>query len=352
MKEKSAKLADVARVAEVSQGTASNVFNRPEVVREQVREHVLKVAAALGYRGPDVKGRLLRAGRVNAIGVATVEPLSYFFEDPWARALMTAIGDVCDESGTGIALVSAKNQEKLAWNVNSALVDGFILLCVEGGERLVDLTRRRQLPFIALALGEDDASVPRIGIDNRAGAAAAARHLGELGHRNVAILAIGNHDVPHGLLPLSRIDEVLGGSMRERMRGYWQGMETFGIGPEDMPVFGTLNDQPTVEAAMTALFSMPAPPTAVLAMSDHSAMLALQWLAARGIAVPGEVSVVGFDGVPEAALSQPALTTVVQPLPEIARRAVASILDATMPADGDVMAVELVVRKSTAAPGR
>lgn len=78
MKEKSAKLADVARVAEVSQGTASNVFNRPEVVREQVREHVLKVAAALGYRGPDVKGRLLRAGRVNAIGVATVEPLSYF----------------------------------------------------------------------------------------------------------------------------------------------------------------------------------------------------------------------------------------------------------------------------------
>ncbi len=352
MKEKSAKLADVARVAEVSQGTASNVFNRPDVVREEVRERVLKVAASLGYRGPDVKGRLLRAGRVNAIGVATVEPLSYFFDDPWARAIMTEIGEVCDLSGTGIALVSAKNHEKLAWNVNSAVVDGFILLCVEGGERLVELTRRRQLPFVALALGDDDTSIPKIGIDNRAGAAAAARHLGELGHRHVAVLAIGHDDVPPVQMSPALLDTALGGSKRERMRGYWQGMEPFGVGPDDIPVFATLNDQPTVEAALEALFAKSVRPTAILAMSDRIAMLALQWLTDRGIAVPGEVSVVGFDGVPEAALSQPPLTTIAQPLPEIARRAVAAILEGAGPGQSDVVAVELIVRKSTGAPSR
>src|SRR4051794_6018495 len=102
-----AKLSDVAEAAGVSKGTASNAFNRPELVREEVRERVLAAAKAIGYRGPDPKGRLLSAGKVNAIGVATVEPLSYFFADPFARVLMTGITEACDDSGTGISLVSA-----------------------------------------------------------------------------------------------------------------------------------------------------------------------------------------------------------------------------------------------------
>src|SRR4051812_26569819 len=89
--EKTAKLSDVAKAAGVSQGTVSNVFNRPQLVRDEVREHVRKVAGQLGYRGGDPKGRLLRAGKVNAIGVATTDPLSYFFTDPYARVLMAGI---------------------------------------------------------------------------------------------------------------------------------------------------------------------------------------------------------------------------------------------------------------------
>ena len=133
------KLKDVAKAAGVSQGTASNVFSKPELVREEVREHVLAVARGLGYAGPSVTGRLLRQGKVNAVGVAAIEPLSYFFEDLWARQLMSEISEICDARGAGVALVSARNDERLAWNIQSALVDGFILLCVEGGERLVDL---------------------------------------------------------------------------------------------------------------------------------------------------------------------------------------------------------------------
>ncbi len=154
------RLRDVAKAAGVSQGTASNVFNRPDVVRPEVRERVLEVARTLGYGGPNVAGRLLRAGRVNAVGVAAIEPLSYFFEDLWARQLLAEISDICDSQGAGVALVSAISAERLDWNIQSAVVDGFILLCVEGGERLVEITRARKLPYVALAIGAADSSVP------------------------------------------------------------------------------------------------------------------------------------------------------------------------------------------------
>ena len=94
--EKPIKLADVAKAAGVSHGTASNVFSRPAIVREEVRERVLAAAHKLGYGGPDPKGRLLRAGKVNAIGVATAEPLSYFFDDPFARVVMSGISQACE----------------------------------------------------------------------------------------------------------------------------------------------------------------------------------------------------------------------------------------------------------------
>ncbi|MBP1858473.1 LacI family DNA-binding transcriptional regulator [Rhizobium herbae] len=344
------KLADVAKAAGVSQGTASNVFSRPEVVRQEVRERVLGIARELGYNGPDIKGRLLRAGRVNAIGVAAIEPLAYFFEDPWARALMTEIAAVCDATGTGIALVSAQNQQKLAWNINSALVDGFILLCVEGGEKLVELTRRRQLPFIALALGSGNASIPAIGIDNIAGAATAARHLADLGHRRFAILAIGLNDDRVGVVTPEQAVRSLKFTSRDRALGYWQALADFGIGREDVPMYGTQNDRPSVNAALEALFSTAKPPRAILAMSDRIALLAMQWLAGRGLAVPGDVSVIGFDGVPEAATAAPGLTTMAQPLEEIARRAVAAILDEAVPPLQEALEVMLVVRGSTAPP--
>ena len=118
---KPVRLADVAKAAGVSHGTASNVFSRPEIVREEVRERVKAAAEKLGYGGPDPKGRLLRAGKVNAIGVATAEPLAYFFDDPFARVVMSGIGEACDRTGAGISLVSAANDEQLAWNIRSAL---------------------------------------------------------------------------------------------------------------------------------------------------------------------------------------------------------------------------------------
>lgn len=344
------KLADLAKAAGVSQGTASNVFNHPEVVREQVREHVLRVARQLGYSGPNIQGRLLRAGKVNAIGVAAVEPLAYFFDDPWARTMLAAISEVCDASGTGLALVSAKNRQKLDWNIKNALVDGFILLCVEGGEKLVNLTRERQLPFIALALGVEDRSIPAIGIDNAHGAFLAARHLLDLGHRKIAVLATEFDEGPDGPVGMAEVSSAIYSTSIDRMHGYWDALVIGGIRQKDVKTYETRNDKASVERGMEHLFSADEPPTAILAMSDHIAMLAMAWLDSRGLSVPDDVSIVGFDGVPEAALIEPGLTTMIQPFARIAERAVRAILDDDVPTRREHMEVELVVRGSTAKP--
>ncbi|AYG57626.1 LacI family DNA-binding transcriptional regulator [Rhizobium jaguaris] len=344
------RLADVAKAAGVSQGTASNVFSRPEVVREEVREHVLETAKRLGYAGPSLTGRLLRAGKVNAIGVAAVEPLAYFFDDPWARALLAAVSQVCDASGTGLALVSAKDRHKLDWNIKSALVDGFILLCVEGGEKLVQLTRERQLPFIALALNDDDPSISSISVDNLGGAAVAARHLAELGHRRFAVLATELSEDHVGPVGIGGIERAIYSTSRDRALGYWQALEAFGISRQEVPIYETINDKPSVEAGLDFLFSAPERPTAILAMSDNIALLTVNWLRARGLSVPEDISVIGFDGVPEGGMVEPGLTTMAQPFAEIAQRAVRAVLDDAMPAEREVIDVTLVVRGSTAAP--
>ncbi|PRD40889.1 LacI family transcriptional regulator [Phyllobacterium phragmitis] len=347
---KAATLADVARAAGVSKGTASNVFNRPEIVRDEVRRRVIEVAKSVGYHGPDPKGRLLSAGKVNAIGVATVLPLGYFFEDPFARVLMTGITEACDASGTGISLVSAANEEELAWNMRSALVDGFILFCLEGAERLVALSHERQLPFVALTLGHRDETMSAVGIDNVEGARLVARHLAELGHRRFAVLAMQSGEGGFGKVAMERVNTTTTSASGDRVRGYFEALEAFGIDTAAVPIFETQSDEATIHPALEEIFSSPVPPTAILAQSDRIAFIAMDWLKAGGISVPGDVSIVGFDGVPESTTSSPPLTTIQQPIAEIGCRAVRAILDHSGETWREKIDVELVVRGSTAPP--
>ena len=349
---KTPRLADVASAAGVSKGTASNVFNRPEIVREEVRERVLEVARSIGYRGPDPKGRLLSAGKVNAIGVATDEPLAYFFTDPFARVLMTGITEACDASGTGISLVSAASEDELIWNVRNALVDGFILFCLEGSNRLIEASRKRQLPFVALAFGQKDESISVVGIDNVAGARLAAGHLAELGHRDYIVLAMQFGDDRFGRASRERIANAIYLSSRDRIRGYAEALSGAGIDIDTVPIFETQADEATVHPALEEAFASTRPPTAILAQSDRIALIAVDWLKARGLSVPHDVSVVGFDGVPEARMSDPPLTTIQQPIAEIGRRAVKAILDHGDEVWRETVGVELVVRGSTAPPRR
>jgi DNA-binding LacI/PurR family transcriptional regulator len=347
---KPVRLSDVAKAAGVSHGTASNVFSRPEIVREEVRERVKAAAEKLGYGGPDPKGRLLRAGKVNAIGVATAEPLSYFFDDPFSRVVMSGISEACDRTGAGISLVSAANEEQLAWNIRSALVDGFIVFCLEGGSRLVELTRERGLPFVALDFGFDDETISALGVDDVAGARLAARHLTDLDHKRFAILSLEFDEGSHGPASLERARNAVYAGTRDRVTGYLEAITEAGVDPASVPIYETLNDEATTAAGLEHFFTSENPPTAILAMSDKVALIALEWLAAKGISVPGDVSVVGFDGVPEGEVSEPPLTTIAQPMAEMGRRAVETILAFDGTIRRETLDVELIVRESTARP--
>ena len=348
---KPVRLRDVAKAAGVSHGTASNVFGHPELVREEVRERVLEAARALGYSGPSPAGRLLRSGKVNAIGILAAEPLSYFFRDPWMRRLLTEVAAVCNERGAGIALVSVAGGRHLSWGIETALVDGF-LLRRGGRELLVEMAQKRGLPFVALSLDASEPDVPALGIDDYGGAYAAARHLVELGHKRFAVLGLGLGDTPGRVTP-DQVRAARSINVRERARGYWAALAEAGVSEEEVPVHPVWLDAGNVGAALEQLFEdAPAPPTALLAMSDLVALKATAWLAAKGVRVPDDVSVVGFDGAPEGEVAKPPLTTVAQPYRAIAERAVAAILDDAMPTGGEVLPVNLVLRASTGpAPG-
>jgi DNA-binding LacI/PurR family transcriptional regulator len=348
---KAIKLTDVAKAAGVSHGTASNVFSRPDIVRGEVRERVLAAARKLGYAGPSPLGRMLRAGKVNAIGVATVEPLSYFFEDPFARVVMAGISEECDATGAGISLVSAANDQQLAWNIQSALVDGFIVFCLESGPRLVELARERKLPFVALDFSSDDPTISSLSIDDAEGAAMAARHLAQLGHRRFAVLSLHFGETGSGPASLEAARSAYSGT-RDRLSGYVDALRSFGIAPDTVPIYETANDRSSVRAGLEWLFAADESPTAILAMSDNVALHALDWLRERNVSVPGDVSMVGFDGVPEGEVSDPPLTTIAQPMAEMGRRAVRTILDFDGTVRRDTLDVELVVRASTGAPKR
>lgn len=347
---KGARLIDVARAAGVSQGTASNVFNRPQIVREEVRDRVLAAASALGYAGPDPRGRMLRAGKVNAIGVVSSQPLAHFFTDPYARVLMSGIAEACDTYGAGLSVVSAAREEQLSWNIQSALVDGFILFCIEGGERLVRLTRERQLPFVALNLAVGDETIQGIGIDDAEGARLAAEHLTALGHRRFAILSLPRRD--DGRIGPVHAEEFEGAdhpTPGERVEGYFLALRAAGIDTATVPIFETANDEASTAVALGQIFAR-SRPTALLVQSDRMAIATIAWLWDHGMAVPRDVSVIGFDGVTEGTVTSPALTTIAQPTAEIGRLAVKAIVEPDGVIRRQVLPVELVVRGSTAPP--
>ena len=215
---------------------------------------------------------------------------------------------------------------------------------------MCDLTRERGLPFVALDFGFDDESISTIGIDDYAGARLAARHLAELGHRKFGVLSLQAEEVAIGPSTYERALTGAYSGTRDRMRGYFDALKEFGIDTASIPIHETENDRETTEQALELSLSQEERPTAMLSMSDRMAIDALDWLAARGMSVPGDVSIVGFDGVPEGTVSNPPLTTISQPMVEMGRRAAGMILAGDGSVRRETLNLELVVRASTAPP--
>ena len=342
------RLRDVAAAAGVSAGTVSNVFNRPEAVRPELRERVLAAASRLGYAGPAPAARALRRGRAHLIALVTDEAASYVLSDPFGRRLLSGIAAVCDETGDGLTIASTAAAAAGGWSIETALVDGFILFCFAEEDETLEQARRRGLPLVTVDSARAPGA-PSVGIDDAGAAAEAARHVLWLGHRRIAILSTELvKDGRVGPVSPGRAARATAAGGRARLAGYRAALTEAGLDPEAVPVFETENDRGSVEAAIRFLFDRPEPPTALLAMSDVIALGALDALAARGLRAPSDVSIVGFDDGPEAVRAHPPLTTVGQPAEEKGRAAAEMLLGLRPP--GDLVLPAALVRRATCGP--
>ena len=331
----------VAAAAGVSRMTVSNAYNRPDQLSAATRTRVMEVAAELGYSGPDPTAASLRLRRTRTVGVVLTERLPYAFADPGMVTILHGLASGLSEAGYALLLVpeSGVDDEPL---VRQALVDALVLCALPDGHPAVAAALERQVPVVTVG-NPRLPHVPRLGTDNRAATALVARHLLDLGHRSFAVLTAESS----GQHTLARP------GFAERTDWFTAALHDAGIGSDRVTVHtATENARGAGAAALSEpLAARRARPTAVFAVTDILALGALDAASRAGLAVPADLSVVGFDNVAPAALSDPPLTTVEHDLfgqgQAAARLALRMIAGESVRAPR--MAPRLVVRGSTAA---
>jgi len=353
----------MTRVAEelgVSPMTISNAYNRPERVSEPLRRRIFETAERLGYAGPDPVARSLRRQRTNLAGVLYSNPLSYAFDDAAQVLFLKGVAAATEEAGMGLVLVPGSvgaSPNERASAVMDAAVDGFVVYSIADDDPLVEAALRRRLPTVIAdqPLLED---VPFVGIDDESAAKDVARHLVDLGHERFGVVSfsIAAADRATGMADARRQRSATLRVTRARLAGYKAVLEGAGLPWKEVPVYECFGSSKALgrEAADALLFRDP-PLTAILALSDQLALGLIEAAKEHDLAVPEDLSVAGFDDVPEAATSSPPLTTVHQDHTakgELAGRLlVAQLRDEETETSG-LLPARLVVRGSTGRPPR
>jgi LacI family transcriptional regulator len=322
-------ISDVARAAGVSVPTVSKVVNGRYGVAPATSKRVLEVVAALGYETSLVASSLRRR-RTNVIGILVAEFESFSVE------LLKGISSAA--TGTGYELLAysglAASGSRTGWERRSlsrlagTLIDGAIVITP------TVLMPTTSIPVVAIDPHTGPGGPSTIDSDNVAGARAATRHLIELGHRRIAHIR-GRSDLASAEL---------------REAGYRESLAAAGI-PFDPALVrdGGYQAALTAEAARELLTS-PDRPTAVFAANDMSALGVLTVAHELGLRVPEDLSVIGFDDVPEAASSTPPLTTMAQPLHDLGAQALEMLVGLLNGQDVPShvqLPAELVIRAST-----
>ncbi|HEX6350101.1 MAG TPA: LacI family DNA-binding transcriptional regulator [Candidatus Dormibacteraeota bacterium] len=332
-------IADVARTAGVSKTAVSFAFNYPDRLGQATRDRVLQVAAEMGY-SPHPLARALSLRRSGAIGLLIPQSLSAIFSNPFTSELIQGLGSAFAEHDLALLLVPPL-AGSLEDAVRQASVDGFISLGLTADDPTLETLAAMRLPTVHV--DADPLSGAVVNIDDRGGAEAAARHLIELGHRDLAVI----------MLPGARARTGVTAVAGRRLAGYRAVIEDAGLDEPLLVVAAA-----TMEAGADAFGGLRASgrrPTAVLAMSDMAAIGMMAAAQEAGRRVPEDLSVVGFDDLPMAAWTRPGLTTVRQPIAEkgrLAAKLVISLLEGRRAASPAPLETKLVVRGSTASPGR
>ena len=325
-----ATIVDVARTAGVSVSTVSKVINDRDGVAAETYDRVMSVVAELGYESSLVASSLRRRS-TNVVGVLVPQ-----FE-PFSTELLKGISTATE--GTGYELLAYSgdlSHNEIGWERRSlsrlagTLIDGAVIVAPTAA------VTTATIPVVAIDPHTGRTGPSTVEVDNIGGARAATEHLIGLGHTRIAHVR-------------GRTDLV---SAEQREQGYREALQAAGLpyDPELVRV-GGYRAVETTEAAHE-LLSLPNRPSAIFAANDLSAIRVLEVAAEMGIRVPEELSVVGFDNVPEAANCSPALTTVSQPMHQIGAEAIRilmELLNGESKEEHLRLPASMVIRASTAA---
>jgi len=331
---KAVTISEIAAQAGVSTPTVSRVLNRRSDVAPQTRERVEQLLRAHGYRRRGLRSDE-RAGLIDLV-----------FNDldsPWAVEVIRGVEDAAHAAavGTVVSAIHRRRSSARQWmeNVRARASDGAILVTTALDPDLHDELRQLHVPAVVVdPAGLPDLDVPTIGASNWAGGLSATEHLTGLGHRRIAHIS-GRP----GLW-----------CSRARLDGYRAGIESIGLDVEPaLVVQGDFNYTSGFTAG-TRLLDLAEPPTAVFAASDEMALGVYEAVRRNGLRVPEDLSIVGFDDLPQARWGSPPLTTVRQPLAEMGMAAVRTVLrllnGEQLESSKVELATEVVVRESTTAP--
>jgi DNA-binding LacI/PurR family transcriptional regulator len=335
-------LQTIADALGVSRTTVSNAYNRPDQLAPELREKVLETARQLGYAGPDPAARRLRSGLRGAIGLMFSERLSYAFTDPGAVGFLQGLTEATEEKGYELLLLPGmRGEHREVASVRDAVVGAFCLYCMPEGHPAVAAAHDRRLPVVIV----DEPRAPDsffVGIDDNQGARRVGELVAGLGHERVAIVADRIvDDAGDGLVGPERLALSDCKVSRDRIDGYLAGVSDV----HPVPIYEALANFPECgEQAADELLALSPSPTAILCSTDVLALGVMKRLGERGIDVPGDVSVTGFDDIPAAAAAD--LTTVRQSLVEKGRQAGRLLMEHGTEREV-ILPIELVVRGST-----
>lgn len=335
-----ATMRDVAERAGVSVQTVSNLVNgRAHQMGPETRERVSQAMAVLDYR-PNATARGLRSQRTRALGLLLLDDDAKFLADPMTDMVMAGAGDVAREDGYGMLIQSARFGEiddGLLRPLLESRVDGVILyLSGEPSSRSTYIRRVEELGYPAIVFGESShGGLPSVTAANYEGAFGLARHLLEKGHRRIAFAAA----------------RTSWPQIEDRYSGYRAALQEAGIEPaRELQLFRGRWDAAGGAEMAEALFELRDPPTAVMAANDLLALGVMHAARTRGMRVPEDVAVSGFNDFDFAAFLDPPLTTASIPVYEMGRAAAASLVDQLEERAGresQSFDVEIILRGST-----
>lgn len=300
-------LEQIGELAGVSRSTVSRVLNHHPHVRDDVRIRVMEVVERTGFR-PNQAARALASNRTGLIGLVMPTDADDLFGDPYYSALVHGIQDGCDEVGSVCSIFPVDGRRGgsvvLAALASRGFLDGVIATAGPKNEELIGALRDSGRRMVVVGHPVDDRDVVRVDVDNRSGSAAAVHHLAALGRRRIGFVG-PTTDLLYGV---------------ERLAGYRDALAADGLAADAALV--ALAEPTEAGGRRAADAVLDQRPDAVHVATDTMAAGFLAACRERGVDVPGDLAVVGFDGLPGARPTTPTLTTVVQPVADVGRTAV------------------------------